>query len=446
MTTGILSAIAFLLGAAVSWLFMKSKIDSATIQAKSESAATIATLSERTSRMTAENANLREELAEVTGSRNTAEQQLATARAQFETLSQAQKENEAFVSTTKQELSDHFKLVASEVLESKGKLLAANHATQLATLLNPLTTSLAQFQARVETIHADDGKDRGALKQQLTTLLSLNQQLAQEAHDLTNALKTSSKTQGNWGEMVLERILESSGLRKGEDYVAQESFKKEEGGRGRPDVVIYLPDKKHLVVDSKVSLKAYETFINSDSEEVKQKALATHIASVKSHIDALSKREYEDLKEIDTPDFVIMFIPIESAFQIAMAGDPSIWEMGWKRNVILVSPSTLIFVLRTVAQVWKYERQNRNVEEIARRGGLLYDKFVGFIGDVLRIKEKIEQAREACEEAHKKLSEGRGNLIAQAEDLRELGIEPKKQMPLELDSDEQKGLGATSGS
>jgi DNA recombination protein RmuC len=259
--------------------------------------------------------------------------------------------------------------------------------------------------------------------------MSLNQKLSEDAHNLTRALKGSSKTQGNWGELILERVLEASGLRKGIEYDVQESFTREDGSRVQPDVVIHLPDSKHLVVDAKVSLTAYEAHANAESDVARELALKGHVDSVRSHIKGLSEKNYQLLYGLKSLDFVVMFVPVEPAFMLAVAHDPELWQDAWKRNVLLVSPSTLLFV---VAHLWRQEQQTRNAQDIAKRGAELFDKLVGFIDDLQNVGSRLAQAQKAYEGAYGKLTAGRGNVIRQAEMLKELGVKPTKSLPPDM--------------
>jgi len=298
--------------------------------------------------------------------------------------------------------------------------------------LEPLKTKLQEFQTKVDLIHVSDSKDRTALWQQVNQLMALSDRVSDDAKNLASALKGSSKAQGNWGELVLERVLEVSGLTEGRDYHLQETHKREDGTRARPDVVINLPEKRHVVVDSKASLTDYEQWVNSASDEDRENAIDRHIASVRRHMKDLSERNYQQLYSLNSLDFVIMFIPIESAFAVAIAKDSTLWDEAWTKNVLLVSPSTLLFVLRTVAYLWRQEDQVRNVQEIADRGAELYNKLVGFVGDLDKVDNQLRLARDSFDIAYRKLSTGQGNVIRQAEMLRELGVRPSKSLPADL--------------
>src|ERR1700688_1390890 len=292
--------------------------------------------------------------------------------------------------------------------------------------------SYKNFQKRVGDVYDRESKDRTALAAQVGHLMELNQRLSQDAHDLTHALKGSGKTQGDWGEMILERVLEMAGLRKGQEYEIRETYKREDGSRAQPDVVINLPENKHIVVDSKVSLTAYIDYSRADSDSDKKAAVSLHLDSVRRHIKGLSGRNYHTLYDLNSIDFVIMFVPVEPAFMLAISEDGSLCESAWKKNVLLVSPTTFLFVVRTVAYLWRQEQATRSVQEIAKRGAELYDKLVGFVADLAGVGNRLRQASQSYENARNKLVEGRGNLIRQAEMLRELGVKPTKSLPQDL--------------
>lgn len=345
------------------------------------------------------------------------------------------------LSEAKEQLSNQFKLLASEIMEDKAKRFTEQNQANLDQILLPLKAKLQEFQGKVEEVYIQEGKDRTALAEQVRQLMSLNQQLSQDAHNLTRALKGQAKAQGNWGELILERVLETSGLTKGIHYEAQESHSREDGTRVQPDVVIRLPESKHIVVDSKVSLVAYDEYANAESDIARDIALKRHIDSVRTHIKGLSGKNYQELYQLKSLDFVIMFVPVEPAFMLAIAQDSEIWQEAWTKNVLLVSPSTFLFVVRTVAHIWRQDQQNRNAQDIAKRGSELYDKLVGFVDDFKNVGDRLNQAKDSYDKAYNKFTSGRGNVIKQAEKLKELGVKPTKSLPqplieLALDSDE----------
>lgn len=325
-------------------------------------------------------------------------------------------------------MSHQFRTLADEILEEKSRRFAEQNRTSLGHLLDPLKTRLEEFQKRVDHVYVEESKDRSALKQQVRSLVEMNQRLADEAKDLTTALKGSTRQQGAWGEMVLERILEAAGLRRGHEYTVQHSITREDASRAQPDVIVHLPGERKLVVDAKVSLVAYNDYANSEDEGVRRAAALRHTGSVREHIRGLAGRNYQRLPGLETLDFVILFVPIEPAFLLALETDSDLWLDAWQKNILLVSPSTLLFVVRTVAHLWRQEDQSRNVRQIAERGAQLYDKFAAFVEDLSSVGKELEQARIAYDAAFDKLTRGRGNLVRQAEMLRALGVQPTKQL------------------
>lgn len=329
----------------------------------------------------------------------------------------------------KAQLSNQFRVLANDILEEKSKRFTEQNQTNIDQILSPLKIKLQEFQSKVEEVYVQEGKDRSTLAEQVKQLMTLNKQMSQDAHNLTSALKGQAKTQGNWGEFILERILENSGLNKGEHYKTQESHTREDGSRARPDVIIYLPEGRHLVIDAKVSIVAYNDYANSDDDLARDGALKRHIESIRAHIRELSSKNYQEIYQLKSLDFVIMFVPVEPAFMLAIAQDGELWQDAWTKNVLLVSPSTLLFVVRTVAHLWRQEQQTRNAQDIAKRGGELYDKLVGFVDDFEKIGKKLKSAQESYDDAFGKFTGGRGNVIRQAEMLRELGVKPTKSLP-----------------
>ncbi len=401
-----------------------------------------ANLREAQGSLTSELQSHREQLAEALGAlqqarqeqvalqQTTADQQaqLATLNTSLEAERQQAVEKLALLQDAKEQLTLQFKALASEILEDKSKRFTEQNQTNLDQLLAPLKTQLQEFKGKVEEVYVQEGKDRSALAEQVKNLMTLNQQLSKDAHNLTSALKGQAKAQGNWGEMILERVLEASGLRRGIEYDMQESHTRDDGSRAQPDVVIHLPEERHLIVDAKVSLTAYEDCANSETDIQREAALKRHLDSVRSHIKGLSEKQYEALYGIKSLDFVLMFVPVEPAFMLAIAHDSALWQDAWNKNVLLVSPSTLLFVVRTVAHLWRQEQQNRNAQDIAKRGAELYDKLVGFIEDLDSLGTRLQQAQKAYDAAYGKFTGGRGNVIRQAEMLKGLGVKPSKSL------------------
>ena len=338
----------------------------------------------------------------------------------------------------KEALSDQFKALADEILQSKAaqflqqnEAIAEQNTLNLGNLLNPLKEQLGEFKKKVEDVYVQEGKDRSALASEVKQLRELNQTLSEEAKNLTTALKGSNKTQGNYGELILERVLEASGLRKGQEYHVQVSHLVE-GRRQQPDVVIHLPEERRLVVDSKISLDAYQASVAAEDSAARDVCIKEHIASVQAHIKGLAAKNYQQLYGIQSLDFVILFMPLEPAFLLAVSHEKDLFMDAWNRNVLLVSPSTLLFVVRTVAHLWRQEAQTRNAQDIAHRGAELYDKLVGFVKDFEGIGSRIKQAQEHYDDALSKLHTGKGNVIRQAEMLRTLGVIPSRTLPAPL--------------
>jgi DNA recombination protein RmuC len=382
---------------------------------------------------------VRTTLAEVELARATAtadvsrlENELTELRTRFVEESKAAAAQQQMLLQAKDTLSDQFKTLANDILEEKSKRFTEQNQLSLGQLLDPLKTQLHEFKGKVEEVYIQEGKERTALSEQVRMLAGLNQTLSQEAKNLTLALKGNAKTQGSWGELVLERVLEVSGLRKGAEYLVQESVHREDGSRAQADVVINLPEERSLVVDAKVSLVAYEAYASAESEDAREAEVKRHLASVRAHIQGLSSKKYQELYGIKSLDFVLMFVPVEPAFMLAVTHDNGLFMDAWNKNVLLVSPSTLLFVVRTVAHLWRQEAQSRNAQEIAKRGGELYNKLFGFVTDLELVGKRLNSAREAYDDAYKKFATGSGNAIRQAEMLCELGVKPTKRLPSAL--------------
>lgn len=379
-----------------------------------------------------ENSRLEVQRDELAAALATAKTQLAEAAVALEAERKQAGEKLALLTEAREQLSDQFRSLANEILEEKAKRFTEQNQTNIGLLLTPVKTKLQEFQTKVEEVYIQEGKERAALGEQVRHLLSLNKQLSDDALNLTRALKGSSKAQGNWGELILERILEASGLRKGYEYDVRETHTREDGSRAQPDVIVHLPDSKQLVIDSKVSLNAYNEYANAENDLIRQAAVERHVDSVRGHITQLSSKNYQLLYELKSLDFVVMFVPVEPAFILAIAHDSGLWEAAWKKNVLLVSPSTLLFVVRTVAHLWRQEQQNRNVQDIAKRGAELYDKLTGFVEDLTELGKRLSQAKQSFDSASAKFSTGRGNVIRQAEMLKDLGVKPSKSLPQSL--------------
>lgn len=395
---------------------------------RAETQADLARLQERVSGLSQSQLAKDEELQSLRLALSDARERLASLTRELQSEREQSGEKLALLQDARGQLTQQFQVLAQEILEEKSKRFSEQNQSALGQLLEPLKSRLQEFQGKVETAYVSESKDRSALAEQVKQLMGLNQQLNQRASDLTRALTSQNKSQGNWGELVLERVLEASGLRKGQEYEVQESHTRDDGSRAQPDVVIHLPEGKHLIIDAKMSLNAYLDYANSDDETVRDASVKRHLDSVRTHIKGLSEKNYQELYGLKSLDFVLMFIPVEPAFMLATSHDAELWQDAWKRNVLLVSPSILLFVVRTVAHLWRQEQQTRNAKDIAQRGAELYDKFVGFVEGLELVGTRLNQAQKAFEDTHKKLSSGRGSLVRQAEMLRDLGVKPTKRL------------------
>ncbi len=371
----------------------------------------------------------------------TAHAELAHARTRADADRASAQEKLALLTEARSELSNQFKALANEILEEKSRRFAEQNQQNLGTLLDPLRTQLSEFKGKVEEVYVKEGQERFALTEQVKQLMELNKTLSRDATNLTNALKGSAKTQGNWGELILERVLEASGLEKGRIYHVQVSQRDAEGNLQQPDVVIDLPQERKLVVDAKVSLVAYDRYASCESDEERTLAVRQHLDSVRAHIKGLSNKNYQALYGVKSLDMVVMFVPIEPAFMLAVTNDESLFMEAWQKNVLLVSPSTLLFVVRTIAHLWRQEAQTRNAQDIARRGAELYDKLSAFVADLQKVGTKLKDAQSAYDDAEKRLSTGKGNVIRQAEMLRALGVKTNKALPTALVDAAQDGDG-----
>jgi DNA recombination protein RmuC len=347
----------------------------------------------------------------------------------LKSLQEKLSENKNEVEKLQEKFTKEFENLANKILEEKSTKFTEQNKENIKTILNPLQEKIKLFEDKVDKTHKESIDYHAALRQQILGLKELNLQMSKEAINLTKALKGDSKTQGNWGELVLERVLEKSGLEKDREYFVQQSFTTEEGNRVLPDVVINLPDNKKMIVDSKVSLTAYEQYANADNEEKQQQFLKEHVSSLKRHVDQLSDKKYEDLYKIDSPDFVLLFVPIEPAFAVALNFDNTLYNKAFEKNIVIVTPSTLLATLRTIDTMWNNEKQQRNAIEIARQAGALYDKFDGLLKDLIGIGKKIDASKSDYNAAMNKLVEGKGNLITSVEKIKKLGAKAKKSLP-----------------
>ncbi|BAO76829.1 DNA recombination protein RmuC [Winogradskyella sp. PG-2] len=354
--------------------------------------------------------------------------ELSKRNTEFENLQQQNLKRDEELAKQQEQLRKDFELMASKILDEKSEKFTLQNKENIKNILNPLEEKIKTFEKKVEDSQKESISMHSALKEQLLGLKDLNQQMAKEATNLTKALKGDSKTQGNWGELVLERVLEKSGLEKDREYFVQQNFQLEDGSRVMPDVVLHLPDSKKMIIDSKVSLTDYERMVNADDEE-RTTYLKSHVNSIKKHVDQLSAKNYQDLYDIESPDFVLMFIPIEPAFAVAINEDNSLYNKAFEQNIVIVTPSTLLATLRTIDTMWNNEKQQQNAIEIARQAGALYDKFEGLVTDLTGVGKKIDAAKNDYSSAMNKLVEGKGNLITRVENIKKMGAKAKKALP-----------------
>jgi DNA recombination protein RmuC len=355
--------------------------------------------------------------------------QLTKKEVDFENLQQRNLEQKQEVEKLQEKFTKEFENLANKILEEKTTKFTEQNKENLKNILSPLQDKIQLFEKKVEDTHKESIDYHAALRQQIVGLKEMNEQMSKETLNLTKALKGDSKMQGNWGELVLERVLEKSGLEKDREYYVQQSHTNEEGQRVFPDVVINLPDGKKMVVDSKVSLTGYEKYINEEDEALKNTYLKEHVNSIRRHVEQLGEKNYHDLYQIESPDFVLLFIPIEPAFAIALNEDTALYNKAFERNIVIVTPSTLLATLRTIDSMWANQKQQENAFEIARQAGALYDKFHGLLADLISVGKKLDDAKTGYSDAMNKLADGKGNLITSVEKLKKMGAKAKKALP-----------------
>lgn len=425
--------VGLLIGFIVAYLVINLKLkasENKLLEIRNEYGKTQAGLEERVIHLQTEKERLSNQLELVETKKEQHLQRLAKAEVEFANLREK-------LATQKQEMEDlqkkfttEFENIANKILEKNSEKFTATNQKNISDVLNPLKEKIQLFEKKVEDTYSQGLKDQTDLRAELKKLFDLSSKISEEANNLTKALKGDVKKQGNWGEVVLERILERSGLNEGtQGYEKQFSDTSEDGRRIQPDIIINLPDNKHIVVDSKVSLIAYERAVNAETEEERTKHVKEHILSLKAHCKGLSEKHYQSARHLNSPDFVLLFIPIESSFSIAIQEDQDIFSYAWDMKVVLVSPSTLLATLRTIASIWQQENQTRNAMEIARQGGALYDKFVGFIADMERIGKSISSTQSTYNDAMNKLHTGSGNLVSRVESIKKLGAKTTKELP-----------------
>ena len=394
-------------------------------------------LLERLARMEVELAGQRQE-------REQAERRAAESVVRLEEQQRAAAERLRELESMRERMKIEFQTLATEILEDKSRRFGEANREQLGQLLTPLREQLGDFRKTVYEVYEKEGHQRVALQTEVRQLVDLNLRLSEEAHSLTRALTTDNRTQGYWGELKLERLLEMAGLEKGQQYLTQESFRDHEGDRYRPDALILLPEERRIVIDAKVALVDFQRAGEAADEAERAKHLDRHVAALRGHVKGLGEKDYSRLEGLNTPDLVLMFVPVEAAFLEALRRDPELYDYAFARKIVLVGPSNLLASLRLIAQIWRTEQQNRNAQAIAERGARLYEKFVGFLEDLDKLGEALDRAQRAHQAALGKLSQGKGNLVRQVEMLRELGVAPAKRLPAVLLDDHSAEGGETT--
>lgn len=416
-----------MLGAAIAWFYARSRALARSRDIEKELEISRERLAAASQNLESVENRLSEEREKVSD----LSQKLAVAGEREKSLEEKYEQYQKEVDKLQEKFKLEFENVATKILKQNTLDFSDSNQKSINEVINPLRKKIEEFEKTVSDTYHKGLKDQVDLKAEIKNLHELNTRLSEEANNLTQALKSDNKKQGNWGEMVLERLLERSGLTKGEEYLVQESYKNEKGEALRPDVIIMLPENKHIVIDSKVSLKAYEAFVSSDDEVQKAKFAKAHVDSVREHVKELAGKDYQLADKLDTPDFVLLFLPLESAFSLALQEQNDLFSYAWERKIVIVSPTTLLATLMTVGSIWKHEKQTRNALEIARQGGRLYDKFVSFLGDLESLGKQIDRVQSTYHEAHKKLGSGAGNIIGKVKILQDLGAKTSKEIPQE---------------
>lgn len=405
-----------LIGIVLAWIYLRTKFQAETGK-----------LEERAALIAKNHDALAKQLEEKREQLRTADIELARLSTDYENLQVHLSEQKKEVEQLQEKFKTEFKNIANELLEDKSKKFTEQNRQNIDEILKPLKDKLKDFESKVENTHKESLEKNAGLIQQIVHLKELNQQMSEEARNLTRALKGDTKAQGSWGEVILESILEKSGLVKGREYIIQQRFLTEEGRRVQPDVIIKLPQDKRIIIDSKVSLTDYEKFTAAENEQERMVHLRNHVQSVRRHIKLLGEKNYHSIYDT-SPDFVLMFVPVEPAFGMALQADNTIFQEALEKNIVIISPTTLLATLRTIASMWKQEYQNQNVREIAKQAGALYDKFVGLLNDLEEVGKKIKSSQDAYTDAMTKLT-GQGNLLRRVEKLKELGAETSKTIP-----------------
>ncbi len=423
--TALYIIVGVLAGSILAWLILRVEF----LRKTNEKESDIRLLSDREMRLVQQCADLQQEVLAERLKSDVLRVKLAGSETEYRNISDKLGTQKTEIAEMQQQSKAEFRNLANDILKEHAAEFTQHNQKNIGEILNPLKEKIKEFEDKVQHAYDQEGRDKASLRTEITHLLELNRKLSEDAENLTKALKGDVKKQGNWGEMILERVLERSGLVKGENYLREYTAINRRGETIRPDVVIKLPDHKHIIVDAKVSLVAYEAYVSHDEPAVKEKFLRQHIEALRNQIRILGEKDYQGSAMFDTPDFVLLFLPMESAFSIALQNDPELFAFAWDRKIVIVSPTTLLATLMTISAMWKQEKQTQNALEIARQGGALYDKFVAFIGDLDKMGLQMNQLQGSYAEAKNKLSGGRGNLVVRAESLRKLGAKVSKKMP-----------------
>lgn len=384
---------------------------------------------------TEENKRLQDELAQNLVLSNLRAVEVAKLKTLNDNLTEKLENQQSEIENQQKRLTAEFENIANKIMKQRSDEFSASNQKNIGDLLNPLKEKIQLFEKKVDETYDKELRDKISLREEVRKLTELNARVSEEANNLTKALKGDVKKQGNWGEIILERVLERSGLTKGQEYEREEVVEGADRSVQRPDVILHLPDNKHIIIDSKVSLVAYERYITAENEEKQMLSAKEHINSIRSHVKLLSEKNYQNAQNINTPDFVLMFIPIEASFSVAVQGDSELFSYAWERKIVIVSPTTLLATLRTISSIWKQENQTKNAQEIARLSGTLYDKFIGFTEDMVKIKNNLDRTSSAYDDAVKKMKDGSGNIIRTAEKIKELGAKTgNKSLPAGFDN------------